>query len=189
MLIPMLIDHPQMLGTVLRHTPPWVGLLLAGLIALGVSQMRARQASLARVSILPIAMTGLSLWGMYSAFGTSMMFGYAMIGWMLVASVAFAAIGLTDVPKGTLYESRSGSFHLPGSAVPLIMILVIFLTRYVVNVDVAMNPALREVGEYTLAVAAIYGLFTGAFLGRAARLWLLAARGADFALPAPGAMR
>jgi uncharacterized protein YneF (UPF0154 family) len=67
---------------------------------------------------------------------------------------------------------------------PLVMILGIFLTRYVVNVDIAMNPPLTRDGQYTMIVAAMYGLFTGAFLGRAARLWRLAAErsGAGFLL-------
>ena len=182
MLIPMLFDHPQMIGTILAHTPTWVWALLAGLIWLGVVQARDRNASLARVSILPAVMTGLSIWGIAGAFGASPMFGYVMLTWMLVGAIAFAAVGMTNAPTGTAYDSAKRTFFLPGSWAPLAMIVGIFLTRYVVNVDVAMNPMLARNGDYTLIVAALYGLFTGVFLGRASRLWRLAAerRGAGF---------
>jgi hypothetical protein len=184
MLIPLLLDHPEMAGTIVRATPAWVWGLLAALVWLGAAQLRDRNASLARVSILPVVMTGLSVWGVTGAFGKSPMFGYVMLTWMLVAAIAFAAIGMTSAPKGTTYDAGTRTYFLPGSWVPLAMIVGIFLTRYVVNVDVAMNPTLTRDGQYTIVVAAMYGLFTGAFLGRAARLWRLAAErsGAGFLL-------
>jgi hypothetical protein len=49
-----------------------------------------------------------------------------------------------------------------------------------VNVDIAMNPALTRDGQYTIIVAAMYGLFIGTFLGRGARLWRLAAERSGF---------
>jgi hypothetical protein len=175
--IPILIEHPQMLGTVLRGTPGWVWGLLAALVWLGATQLRDRQASLTRVTILPVVMTGLSIWGIAGAFGASPMFGYLMLAWMLVASIAFAAIGITSAPAGTQYDRASGTFFLPGSWVPMAMIAGIFVTRYIVNVDVAIQPGVVRDGEYTLVIAALYGLFTGTFLGRAARLWRMAAEG------------
>jgi hypothetical protein len=183
MFIPLVLDHPQMIGAILRGTPTWVWGLLAGLVFLGLTQIRDRTASLLRVSVLPLAMTSLSIWGITGAFGKSPMFGYVMLAWMLVAAIAFAALGMTSAPKGTTYDAGARTFFLPGSWLPLAMILGVFFTRYVVNVDIAMNPMLTRDGQYTIIVAAMYGLFTGAFLGRAARLWRLAAeRGSGFVL-------
>jgi hypothetical protein len=82
---------------------------------------------------------------------------------------------------GTRYDATDRTFFLPGSWVPLATILGIFLTRYIVNVDLAMNPPLAADSQYALAVAALYGVFTAVFLGRAARLWRLAAQGTRFA--------
>jgi hypothetical protein len=184
MLIPTLIDHPQILGNVLRGTPGWVWGLLAGLIVLGATQVRDRTASLVRVSVMPVAMSAFALWGLTGAFGQSPMFGYAMLAWLFVATVLFAAIGMTPAPKGTTYDRAQRSFFLPGSWVPMVLIVATFLTRYVVNVDIAMQPSLKSEGMYTVIVAAIYGISTGVFVGRAARLWRLAAErsGAGFLL-------
>jgi hypothetical protein len=175
MLISLLMHQPQMLGTILRHTPAWVGALLAGLVWLGLSQARDRETSLARIAITPVAMMALSIWGMVSAFGSSPMFGYAMLMWMFAGAVTFASIGMTRAPRGTQYHPATRTFFLPGSWVPLLLIAGIFITRYVVNVDVAMQPGLARDGQYTLIVGAVYGLCSGIFIGRAARLWRLAA--------------
>jgi hypothetical protein len=175
MLIPTLIHQPQMLLMILRSTPTWVWGLLAALLWLGFTQTRDRQAGLLRVSLMPVVMMGLAIGGMTSAFGSSPMFGYAMLMWMLAVAVMFAFVGMTRAPEGTRYDATTRSFFLPGSGVPLLLIAGIFLTRYIVNVDVAMQASLARDGQYTLIVGALYGLTSGIFLGRAARLWRMAA--------------
>ena len=176
MLIDMLIHQPQMLGTVLRHTPGWVWGLLAGLLALGLSQVRDRNASLARVTFLPVAMTALALWGIVAGFGNSPMFGYVVLVWLLAAALMVGAISPTAAPRGTAYDAASRTYRMRGSWIPLLLILGTFLTKYVVGVDLAMKPSLALDGQYTLVVGTLYGLFSGIFTGRAARLWLLARR-------------
>jgi hypothetical protein len=178
--IPVLLEHPQMIGPVLRGTPVWVWGLLAGLVWLGASQLRDRSASLARVSVMPVAMIALSIWGMTSAFGSSPLFGYVMLMWMLAGAVVFAIVGTMRAPKGTQYDAAARTFFLPGSWVPMALIAGIFVTRYIVNVDVAIQPAVAREGSYTLAVAALYGMFSGIFLGRAARLWRMASERGSF---------
>ena len=176
MLIQMLVDQPRMIGPVLSGTPPWVWGLLAALTLLGLSQVRARTVSLARVTFLPIAMTALSLWGTVSAFGTSPLFGDVMLAWMCAAAVAVAVIAPMAAPRGTRYDAASRSFAMAGSWIPMLLILGIFLTRYMVNVELALQPGLVRDGQYTLVTGALYGLFSGIFMGRAARLWRLAFR-------------
>lgn len=177
-----LVQHPQMLGTVVRHTPVWVGALVAALAWAGITQLRDRTAGMVRITLLPLAMTGLSLWGLAGAFGGSPIIGLLLLTWIAVAAVAFAFIGRMNAPHGTRYDAEARTFFLPGSWVPLALILAIFVTRYIVNVDVAITPALVADGRYTLGVAALYGLFTGLFLGRAARLWRLAPQGSGLGL-------
>jgi hypothetical protein len=57
-----------------------------------------------------------------------------------------------------------------------LLIVGIFLVKYVVGVDLAMAPRLVREPSYVLSVAALYGAFTGVFIGRASRLWRLAVR-------------
>jgi hypothetical protein len=177
MLVSLLIEHPQAIGAVLKGTPTWVWTMLAALLALGFSQTRDRSASLARIVLMPLAMTAFGLWGTASAFGRSPMFGFVMLMWMLMAAIALAGVGMMNPPKGSSYDAASRTFTLPGSWVPMLLIAGIFLTKYVVGVDLAMQPGLARDGQYTLIVGALYGLFSGVFAGRALRLVRLAMEG------------
>lgn len=89
MLITLLTEHPGAALDIVRQAPPWVWLLLAGLVALGLSQCRERRASLARVTVLPVAMALLSLVGLATAFAQS----GALIGALGGALADFALAG------------------------------------------------------------------------------------------------
>ena len=174
MLIQMLVQHPQMLGPIVTHTPAWVWGLLAVLIALGLSQTRARQASLARTALLPIAMIVMSLAALASSFRLTPQFASVLLAWLSGATAAIVIATPFAPPAGTRYDHATRSFSLPGSWMPLLLILGIFMVRYVVNVELAMQPALVNDPSYALVAGALYGLFSGIFAARALRLWRLA---------------
>lgn len=172
MLLQLLTQHPEALMPVLRQTPSWVWGLLAGLLALGASQLRKRTASVARVSLLPLVMSSLSVSGTFTALGNTTHAAIVIGAWVGAAALAFALVARG--PTSARFDPAQGVFHLPGSAVPLLLILGIFLVKYVVGVDLAMAPQLVRDPAYVLSVAALYGMFTGVFIGRASRLWRLA---------------
>lgn len=172
MLLNMLIHQPQMLGTVLAHTPTWVWGLLAGLLWLGASQLASRRVGLQRTLLMPLAMTGLSIYGICSAFASTAQLAAVFLVW-LTALVLVAALALwwrPRAPQGTLYTPSSRSFYLPGSAMPLLLILGIFLTKYLVGVELAMQPALAHDNSFALQIAALYGVFNGLVAARSLRL-------------------
>ncbi|WP_296446207.1 DUF6622 family protein [Rhodoferax sp. UBA5149] len=176
MLIQLITQQPQMLAPIVKATPTWVWGLLATLLALGLSQLRARRVSLSRMTLLPVLMTGLSLWGTVSAFAGSPLFAYVLLAWAVGAALMLGFIAPQGPQTGTQYDAASRCFQVPGSWVPLALILGIFLTKYIVGVDLAMQPALAKDGQYTLIIGALYGLFCGTFAARAVRLWRLALR-------------
>ena len=182
MLLQLLAQHPEAIVPILRHTPTWVWGLLAGLVALGATQLRDRSASLTRVSLLPVSMTLFSAWGTFTALGSTSLPGNAIAAWLLAAGVMFALLapGRSDAQ----FDPVRRSYALRGSVVPLLLVIGIFLVKYVVGVDLAMTPRLMQDNEYALAVAGLYGAFTGIFLGRAFRLWRLALWPAVPAVPA-----
>lgn len=180
MLLQIITHNPQMLGTIVKSTPAWVWGLLAGLIALGLSQVRERSASLARTAIMPVAMTGFSLWGLFSAFGSSPQLAAVAGLWLAAAAIVFALVA--RIPQRASYDAATRSFTLPGSVVPLLLILAIFTARYAINVELALDPRLAADAQFTLACAALYGALSGIFTGRAAGLWRLA--GQPAAVPA-----
>lgn len=176
MVIDLLIHHPEAIGTVLQKTPTWVWGLLAGLLALGGSQLVDRTASLTRVAVMPVAMALFSAYGLVSAFGSSGQVLGALAAWLAAAAVV-AALTLARwpaAPTGTRYLAASRSFQLPGSPLPLLLILGIFLTKYLVGIELAMQPALAHDATFDLQIAALYGVFNGLFIARSARLWRMA---------------
>lgn len=175
MLIQLIAHSPQVVAPIVRNTPTWVWALAASLLVLGLSQLRDRRASLARMSAMPFAMTGFSLWGTFSAFGNSPWAAQALGVWVVAAGLVFALVSSLRA-RGASYDAATRTYQLPGSVVPLLLIAGIFLVKYVVGVELAMAPQLLRDGQYTLTVAALYGSFTGMFVGRAARLWKLALR-------------
>lgn len=180
MLMPLLIQQPQMLGAIIQRTPIWVWGLLAGLLWLGASQLRARLVGLVRALLTPLAMTVLSVYGVASAFAPAGQAAAALGTW-LVAAVAIAALALwfqPSPPAGTQYLPQARSFCVPGSAMPLALILGIFLTKYFVGVELALQPTLASSSEFALQIGTLYGVFNGLFAARALRLWRLARGGA-----------
>ncbi|WP_213959676.1 DUF6622 family protein [Variovorax sp. dw_954] len=162
-----------MLLQILSHTPRWVFVMFAVLFWFGAKQLLARSVSLARITVMPVAMTALSISGVLSAFGDSPM---ALAGWA-AAAVALAALVLQRaLPAGTRYDDQTRRFHLQGSAVPLVLMMGIFFTKYTVGVQLAMHPELAHNHNFALALGTLYGAFSGIFAGRAIRLWKLAIR-------------
>ncbi|WP_354005082.1 DUF6622 family protein [Ramlibacter cellulosilyticus] len=162
------------LGPILRGTPGWVWLLLAGLVVLGASQMRDRTQGLLRVSLTPVAMFAFSLWAATSAFARSPVVGEALWLWTLAMAGATALFALAGTTAR--YDAAARVFHLRGSGVPLVLFIGIFLARYIVNVRLAIHPGLLHDATFVLPVATLYGAFSGIFLGRAVQLWRLALR-------------
>jgi hypothetical protein len=156
-----------MLTQIISHTPLWVWLLLVTLLWLGHSQSKRRTASLAKVATLPVVMVGLSLQGTISAFGAQPL----VLGVWLTAGLATLAMVISQsLPGTTRFDPASQRFDLPGTWVPMLLILGIFFTKYTVGALSVLQPALAHGERFSLSFAALYGAFSGVFFGRAARL-------------------
>jgi hypothetical protein len=170
MLIQLLTQHPEALGRIVRQTPVWVWGLLAALLVLGISQLRTRGVTLRRVLILPAAMVVFGLYGIFSAFAGHGQLGTVLTAWLLAALAVAAVLLQTAAPAGTRFDAALRTFMVPGSAVPLLLIVGIFMTKYVVGIELALQPAQASDTSFVLPVALLYGAFSGVFAGRALRL-------------------
>jgi hypothetical protein len=156
-----------MLLQILGNTPLSVWGLLLGLIALGVSQLFTRTVRLRRIALMPIAMAGLSIYGTVSTFGGA---PEVLISWLAAAWAAVWAAWQLPMSPAIRYDSSMRQFTLPGSWMPLMSIIGIFLVKYIAGVALAMQPALAHNAAFGLVVAFLYGAFSGIFIARAARL-------------------
>jgi hypothetical protein len=168
MLIQLITQHPEAIGQIIKRTPTWVWGLLAVLLALGISQLKGREIGLRRVVVMPVAMLGFAFYGILSAFGASGQLGAALL--VAAAAAAAALMHGLAAPAGTRFDAASRSFSVPGSAVPLLLIASIFMTKYLVGVELALQTRLAPDAVFVLPVALLYGAFNGIFAGRALRL-------------------
>jgi hypothetical protein len=159
-----------MLLEILKRTPSWVFLLFALLVVFGAMQIRTRQISLARVAILPLALIGLSLSGLWSTFGGNGLAELAIAVWIAAVAVAVLLNRFAKWPRKVAYTAATRSFLVEGSWIPLAAMMLIFFTRYAVNVMLAINPALAASPWLTAGIATAYGLMSGAFVARALRI-------------------
>lgn len=125
-----------MIVEIIKHTPNWVFILFIGLVVLGYSQTKDRRKKLNRILILPIVIILLSISGIYSAFGT---IKYALILYF-IGGVISLVIGLKlSFPKNVKYNKSDDSFNIPGSWIPMILILIIFLLNILLQLLLQEN--------------------------------------------------
>ena len=156
---------------ILTNTPKWVFVLFVALVWLGLKQMLPRRVGLNRITIMPLAMTCLSLVGVTSAFSDS---PQALLTWFAGAAVAFTLNFQLPGSTQIAYDVASRRFQMPGSVVPLALFMGIFFTKYAVGMSLGMQPALVHNSGFALSIGALYGTFSGIFLARAAKLWRVA---------------
>lgn len=148
---------------ILLHTPLWVWALLALILAVGQRQARGVQQRLWRLLCLPLA------WLLFGAFSIAHGAGWlslGMLAWLLgLGAGILLALGLR---WGRLarYEPHTRLYHVPGSWLPLGLMLGIFGLRYLSAVFAALHP--MAAGPWVPLMDGLFGTLTGALLGRLA---------------------
>jgi hypothetical protein len=158
---------------IVQHTPAWVWGLLAALVALGLLQTRAREMSLTRMTVLPLVLTGLSLAGVLSAFGH---LPVALFAWAIGVAAALGLARQAVSVRGASWSANRGLLHVPGSWLPLVLIVSLFLLKYGAAVSLSLAPALANDPTFASLCSLAYGTFSGLFLARALSLRSLATR-------------
>jgi hypothetical protein len=161
----------MMFTTIVQHTPSWVWVVFVTLIVLGIRQSFARRLRRGRVATLPIVFVALSLVGLVSALRAD---GGTLLAWAIGVCAAAGLALQAGAPAAARWLAAERVFEVPGSWVPLVLMLGIFGMRYAVAVLLALHPGLRGDAGFAALAGLGYGIFSGLFLGRAMALWQLA---------------
>jgi len=155
---------------IISHTPLWVWALLAYLIYRGVLASADREVALNKLFVIPIVMLMLSLQGIVTIFGITLL---TLACWVACAGLATALSWSLFRPDQITPHPARGTLFLRGSWLPMCLMLGIFVTKYVVNVMLAVQPALAQQVVFAAVVCALYGMFNGIFIGKLARTVVL----------------
>ena len=150
---------------ILKNTPIWVWATLAALIYLGSKQLKARVVKRYSVLMAPVVFLFV---GLMAAGRGPVGFATWAVSLISIAAVTFFVWQPT---AGARYEASGDRLHMPGSVVPMFLMLAIFLLNYVINVVLAINPSYRGELVWQLVPALILGALSGMFFGRAATLF------------------
>jgi hypothetical protein len=163
---------------ILRHTPLWVWLLLAVLLALGLAQTRAQTLAVPRLVILPLVMLTLGLSTLWPA---AQKLPLVAGVWLVLLATAAAAAARWLVPRAARWHASSQRLQLPGSVWPLVLMMFTFLLKYAIGVFQGLQPMAASAPSFLVTVAAVSGLLSGLWLGRALGLLQLTRRAAPLA--------
>ncbi len=142
--------------------PVWPFFLLAGLVMLGYRQSRDRIVQPGTLAKVALAMLALSLYGVTAAFGAHMM---PVLAWALAFAAAVFFGGPLLAPRGLAREGEA--VRMPGSWVPLGLMLGIFMTKFGLGFATGMGAHVLQEVWFAAVVSAVLGMFSGAFAARA----------------------
>ncbi|RTL66233.1 MAG: hypothetical protein EKK41_19100 [Hyphomicrobiales bacterium] len=151
----------------LVRTPLWVWPLLALVVALGLMQLRDRQVTAARVLMLPVVMIGMSITSTIGTFGLR---PDVLGAWGLAATTVAAMLAWARWPSGIERLPHGGGYLIPGSIVPLLLILATFALRFLIGATGGIAPQRLTDPVFAITVCTLLGLVSGAFLARAVRV-------------------
>jgi hypothetical protein len=123
---------------IVTGAPGWVYILLVVLVALGVRRLRTREVPVV-IALIPTA--AFMIWSIVGAYFFAVTAGFlvAAAAW-LVGATAGAITGIT-LPEPSGERLPDQRVRQPGSALPLILYLSVFVVRFACGAWAAIKPA------------------------------------------------
>lgn len=146
--------------------PVWPFAILAVLVALGHRQSRDRVVRPGTLAAVAVVMFALSLFGVTATFGARLL---PVLAW----AAGFAASLLLGTrvlaPRGLV--AAGDAVRVPGSWVPMGLMLGIFSAKFALGFAAGMHAAALHEGWFIALMSALFGLLSGAFAARAAAVY------------------
>ena len=154
--------------SILLKAPLWVWPLLALLVVLGLRSTRPRELSEASVFVWPAIMTALSVYSIAATYGAHPL----ALGSWLSGMIAAILIGrMVTLGSGAArYDRKTGTFHVPGSWVPLVLLLAVFWSRFAIGVAKTRFPHVLGTPQFLTTAGLALGLCSGLFAARSLAL-------------------
>ncbi|HAG61693.1 MAG TPA: hypothetical protein DCL40_02195 [Coxiellaceae bacterium] len=153
----------EAIGITLWNTPWWVYALLAYCIIVGIKAARGGVVPYFKVIIIPIVFAYLSLDSLFSHFSLN-----SFVLAVFCSSLVLGFLcGILQAYKQNIVADRSRLLiKIPGTWSTLIIILIIFFTKYYFGYETAVDPKLLENTHFEFAMLFVSGVTAGLFIGR-----------------------
>lgn len=143
-----------------QHTPAWVWGVFTALVATGLAQTRPREVGLLRITVLPLVLIALSLSGVFHAFGHMPI---ALGGWGAGLGVALVFVRHAVTVRGASWSQATRTLCVPGSGLPLVLIVGLFAVKYMAGASLALHPARAGDAAFGGLCGFTYGAFSGLY--------------------------
>lgn len=158
---------------IILATPLYVWGLLVALMAVGLMQMRDRTAPRPAIVLPSLIAAACSIIVVRTSFPDP---AVATGAWFVGFGVAILVQRLAfEPPAGVSFDPATRRYRLPGSPVPMVLLMALFAINYAANVERILDPSLAARPEFVQGVPALLGAVSGLLFGRGLRL-LKAAR-------------
>ncbi|HEY3599376.1 MAG TPA: DUF6622 family protein [Paraburkholderia sp.] len=148
---------------IVRGTPVWVWILLAYLVSRGIKALKGGTAALSKLAIIPLVF---AVWGIAHLVTEPSAGWQAGLAWIIGAAVGLP-VGAVLAHKTRFTVDRvQKTVTLPGSAIPLVLILVTFGSKFWLAVHLATSSPLTTDSTYVVLDGLVSGLVAGIFAGR-----------------------
>jgi hypothetical protein len=155
-------------AAIIHGAPIWVWVLLVVLLFRGFKALNSGTAPLSRLAITPLIVAGL---GMAHLASNPLAGWFAVVAWMIGAIVGIAGgIAIASRTRFIVDPIRN-TVMLPGSSVPLLLMLAIFATKFWLGFEMATLTNASSLGMVVLIGAAVSGVVAGMLGGRFITYW------------------
>ncbi|CAN5289751.1 hypothetical protein BH11PSE10_BH11PSE10_04680 [soil metagenome] len=148
---------------ILSHIPTWVWAIFAALVVMGVVQSRDQWVPTQRLMILPLVWMAYGMWGIYSAFGLQ---AAPLLAWGAGLALSATLVLRAGWPGGAHFDAARRLFFVPGSWLPMGLMMGLFVGKFALGMSLAMQPAVAHNIVAALGFSATFGVLSGVFLGR-----------------------
>ena len=145
----------------IKRTPTYVWIILAVLIKRGLSSAKGGMISLPKMMVIPVIFM---VWGLEKLLTRFDYLEIALVFYIVTAGIGTAAAYALYSRFRMVYK-KDGVFYRTGTYLPMVIMMINFLVKYISNVALSIVPALYGNLNFNIFYAVISGFSVGLFIG------------------------
>lgn len=150
----------------LSNTPWWVYALFIYLVMIGIKASNTRVISIKKLFIIPVIFTYLSIHTLITSFDIHVL-EVSIWGSAILIGTLFGWAEVFRQHRHIKVDKTKHLIQVPGSWMTLILILVIFASKYYFGYELDQDPELIHQNAFEYSMLIVSGICTGLFIGRA----------------------